>query len=915
MNAAPRGLPRVSSSRLRARSSRRVVGGGSSPATLVERRSTATTMTTRPRSGMGVRRDRDGSGWASPRARVSRRRPARETREVDARRRTRGRRFAAAENPNRPRRDRIRRRARRPSPSRTTTRRRRRRAAPRAIGFAPSLQRDCITRRPRISSTRSCAGFPSWAPRFAHSVTGTRSCPATTIRTRARKTTVTYRSPSVGATETRRPTASPRVGDRRASRCFTCWWVIFSVFCATRGVRFRTRFRRSPRSFARAAPFHVGFAKCSYIARDTSSARFAARTTPTRAPPRPRPTHPAARWAVQKFWNVGTVSGETRRGGGARERRRWEPRHASRKESTGRHVGDAGDDNAGSRAPSQSVRHGFPGDSTAWSRRVRSRDADGQSPRRSRVRHQEGANGDQIGRSRLSRHRRARAARGGDALRLEHAAVVRYNQAWIEEAFEAPRNPAASRCRPPSTLRTGTSDEAAAWGVTETSDPDGGAGTTETSGVASRRDADPDAPDRPSCGCTSRWSCRSNLRDTLDRETAAGTEVDEERAWAWMRQVMEGLAHIHAQGIAHRDLKPGNIFVDAHGRLKIGDFGLAKFDAGGGYGGADDPSAAAEAAAEAKEEKGARGDATETDDRDATGAVGTYLYTAPEVESGDVNQSSKVDLYSAGIVFFEMLRRFSTGMERAVELNELRSARPPPGESGSRRLPEDFRARFPHQTTLIAALLNPDPDDRPSAAEVLASGFLPPKGGDEALEDVLRAVDAGGAEHDRVVERLTSEVPRRRDSRSALRRRSGAPRRRLTRRRRIACSPPFAPRFVDTARVRCRAARYFGPRRGTGLPGKGRTGTDCCRGPARWSRSEGTSARRSCDRCARRRPRPFARRAWESPSDPSHRGAAERPRGGTRRTAAGYRASTSRRILTSSRRGTSPTLPSSTPRR
>ena len=37
-----------------------------------------------------------------------------------------------------------------------------------------------------------------------------------------------------------------------------------------------------------------------------------------------------------------------------------------------------------------------------------------------------------------------------------------------------------------------------------------------------------------------------------------------------------------------------------------------------------------------------------------------------------MNQSSKVDLYSAGIVFFEMLRRFSTGMERAVELNQLR---------------------------------------------------------------------------------------------------------------------------------------------------------------------------------------------------------------------------------------------------
>jgi translation initiation factor 2-alpha kinase 4 len=108
-------------------------------------------------------------------------------------------------------------------------------------------------------------------------------------------------------------------------------------------------------------------------------------------------------------------------------------------------------------------------------------------------------------------------------------------------------------------------------------------------------------------------------------------------------------------------------------------------------------------------------------------------------------------------VFYEMLRRFSTGMERAVELNDLRTKIVPPGESGSRRLPADFRAAYPQQTTLIAALLNPDPNERPSAAEVLSSGFLPPKGGDEELEDVLRAVDLGGAEHDRVVERLTAE--------------------------------------------------------------------------------------------------------------------------------------------------------------
>lgn len=37
---------------------------------------------------------------------------------------------------------------------------------------------------------------------------------------------------------------------------------------------------------------------------------------------------------------------------------------------------------------------------------------------------------------------------------------------------------------------------------------------------------------------------------------------------------MEGLAHIHGQGIIHRDLTPNNIFFDARNDIKIGDFGL-----------------------------------------------------------------------------------------------------------------------------------------------------------------------------------------------------------------------------------------------------------------------------------------------------------------------------------------------------
>lgn len=50
----------------------------------------------------------------------------------------------------------------------------------------------------------------------------------------------------------------------------------------------------------------------------------------------------------------------------------------------------------------------------------------------------------------------------------------------------------------------------------------------------------------------------------------------EESTWHLFRQIVEGLAHIHGQGIIHRDLTPNNIFFDARNDIKIGDFGLGK---------------------------------------------------------------------------------------------------------------------------------------------------------------------------------------------------------------------------------------------------------------------------------------------------------------------------------------------------
>jgi len=114
-----------------------------------------------------------------------------------------------------------------------------------------------------------------------------------------------------------------------------------------------------------------------------------------------------------------------------------------------------------------------------------------------------------------------------------------------------------------------------------------------------------------------------NLRQLLQTG-----KIKPEQALAIVPKICEALQYAHEQGIVHRDIKPENILLDKQGRVKIADFGIAKM-----------------LGAEA-------GQQTLTGARDA---VGTPHYMAPEQIEKPLTVDHRADIYSLGVVFYEML--------------------------------------------------------------------------------------------------------------------------------------------------------------------------------------------------------------------------------------------------------------------
>ncbi|XEC32203.1 serine/threonine protein kinase [Streptomyces fradiae] len=144
-----------------------------------------------------------------------------------------------------------------------------------------------------------------------------------------------------------------------------------------------------------------------------------------------------------------------------------------------------------------------------------------------------------------------------------------------------------------------------------------------------------------------------------------------------------GLAAAHRQGVVHRDIKPGNLLMDADGTVKLADFGIARF--------VDDPSAGLTTTGQ---------------------IVGTGLYLAPERALGQP-ASPASDVYSLGCVLYQLLTGqppFRADTATALLYQHIDTPPAPPRQLGV-PMPAAFEA-------YLLSLLAKQPEQRPSAQAI-----------------------------------------------------------------------------------------------------------------------------------------------------------------------------------------------------
>src|SRR5207244_4503981 len=136
------------------------------------------------------------------------------------------------------------------------------------------------------------------------------------------------------------------------------------------------------------------------------------------------------------------------------------------------------------------------------------------------------------------------------------------------------------------------------------------------------------------------------------------------RATHYIRQAAQGLQHAHEAGLIHRDIKPANLILDRSGTLKILDMGVALF--------------------------------SQDDDEILTkGPLGTADYLAPEQARDSHNVDFRVDIYSLGATFYNLLSGqvpFGEAKSVSQKLIYLQTREPKPIRDLRPEVPEKLAA-------------------------------------------------------------------------------------------------------------------------------------------------------------------------------------------------------------------------------
>ena len=204
-----------------------------------------------------------------------------------------------------------------------------------------------------------------------------------------------------------------------------------------------------------------------------------------------------------------------------------------------------------------------------------------------------------------------------------------------------------------------------------------------------------------------------SLAALLDSRTPLSDENIHRMLW----ELAHAVAEIHAVGIVHRDLRPANIMLREDGSVVIIDFGIASSSR------TEFSSVPRPASCVYQQKRVGSLTMRPLDkfclqeavrDCDTIRSVGTPMYSSPRQLNG-VKSTRADDMYSFGIIMYEMLARFRTRMEKTKAVEALRVH----GNVG-----EAFAKKYPAETELILRLVSPHGRDRPSAVDLLQTDMF-----------------------------------------------------------------------------------------------------------------------------------------------------------------------------------------------